>query len=168
MTMNRTEIHRFPVALALGLALVACAAGAGPVERGEDESVSEESVPVEVLEPGVEHSLDEGGLRLTLVEVPFDNRCPRDVQCITGGEARVTLAARDPEGGAEDFTVALPAGHGPRTVSTLGYRLELVKVEPEPISTWGIAPEEYRLHLRCTVGEGDGDREGGGGTIERR
>jgi hypothetical protein len=160
--ISRLETLLALVLLALGLSLCACTAGAVPAEKEETgEKPAGETATVEVLAPGAEHAFDGGGLRLTLVEVPFDNRCPQDVQCITAGEARVTLAAVG-ETGTEDFTVAMPSG-GPRTVNTLGYRLELMKLEPYPVSTRDIDPGDYRLHLRCTAGEGeDGERESDG------
>ena len=133
----------FPLVICLG----ACAVGAVVVEEEAEEDPTREEAAMEVLEPGVEQDFEDGGVRLTLVEVPFDNRCPKDVQCITAGEARVTLAVHS-EGSSEDLMVTLPAGAGPRTVNALGYRLELLKLEPVPISTRAIDPGEYRLHLR--------------------
>lgn len=130
---------RWVAPLLAALLLAACGANV----------IGEESLPAEEeMAVGESVEVDGGRLRLTFEGVPFDNRCPKDVQCIVAGMAKVSVRAQI-EGG-EEHTLTLEFGaRGPKAVEHEGYNLQLVAVDPYPISTRRIDPEEYRVRLRC-------------------
>ncbi|HEX8150790.1 MAG TPA: SBBP repeat-containing protein [Pyrinomonadaceae bacterium] len=76
-------------------------------------------------------------LRVTLLDVGFDSRCPRNVQCVYAGSISILLDAVKP--GGEDARVVLSIrGQAPRPfpdntpVSALGYTFRLLQADPEP------------------------------------
>jgi hypothetical protein len=77
------------------------------------------------------------------VRVVDDSRCPSDVTCVWAGEVKVQLSTRI--NAAEAVQHEITAGQQ-ATVGAL--RLIVVKVQPEPISTRKISPEEYRVTLK--------------------
>ena len=83
-------------------------------------------------------------LSIQVVAVPEDSRCPTDVVCVWAGNARVSLALREgtsAEGGDVNSTVQ------PRTLTRLGYAVELVDVRPSPVSGQPILPGAYVIRL---------------------
>ena len=137
---------RFPTpgltwSLVLNL-LLACGAQ-GPLVAAEDP----EPEPTEArLAIGEVQSWDSGRLQVALDGVPFDNRCPKDVQCITGGEARVSLKLTVGGGESKTLEARVPAG-GTASVRSDGYTVTVLAVEPEPVSTRTIREEDYRVRL---------------------
>lgn len=115
--------------------------------------IGEESEPAEQeMAVGESVAMDGGRLQVTFEGVPFDNRCPRDVQCIVAGMAKVTLLTKVE--GEEESTLSLELGaRGPQAVAIGGYSLRLMAVEPYPVSTQRIEPEDYRIRLHWQVGE---------------
>jgi hypothetical protein len=80
-------------------------------------------------------------VKIRFVGVSEDSRCPRDVNCIWAGEAKVRLdihvrtqtRVEIPEGGS---TVAGP------------YRVTLLRLEPQPVSNARTAAKDYRATLK--------------------
>jgi len=73
-------------------------------------------------------------LHVGFVRVDADSRCPRGVQCITAGEARVTFTASAGQQAPEELRLRLRGG-GPDTadVTTFhGFRLQLTELDPAP------------------------------------
>jgi hypothetical protein len=78
------------------------------------------------------------------VAVPEDSRCPTDVVCVWAGNARVSLALREgpnAEGGDVNSTLQ------PRTLTRLGYGVELIDVRPGPHSGQALPLEAYIVRL---------------------
>jgi hypothetical protein len=87
-------------------------------------------------------------LNLTLLDVSEDSRCPADVVCVWEGQATVVadLIARGQRVGSFDLT--LRAGNEELATGQAGqYQLTLVGLEPYPISTHPIQPQEYQATL---------------------
>jgi hypothetical protein len=85
-------------------------------------------------------------LRVRFVRVDGDSRCPADVACITAGEALVRIAIEvDSDGAERELRTSnhQPVIHG-------GVRVELMKLEPYPLSSRPIQPADYRATLRIT------------------
>lgn len=61
-----------------------------------------------------------------------DSRCPSDVQCITAGDALVTLQF---SGSGAERTETLTLVAPPRSASYHGIRVTLISVAPYPVST---------------------------------
>jgi hypothetical protein len=76
-------------------------------------------------------------LRLYLLDVGFDSRCPRDVQCVDAGSVSILVQAVKPGGEAARFVLSIP-GLAPRPhtanppVEVLGYKFRLLQLDPEP------------------------------------
>ncbi|HEU0020572.1 MAG TPA: IPT/TIG domain-containing protein [Dehalococcoidia bacterium] len=87
-------------------------------------------------------------LKIPVLEVSEDSRCPADVVCVWEGQATVVadLSARGQSLGPFDLT--LRAGRQELATQHAGqYRLTLVGLEPYPISTHPIQPQEYQATL---------------------
>src|SRR5687768_18603336 len=97
--------------LAAGL-LLSCASSLTQVASGPDFE----------LEPGKTVQLAGTGVRVSLLEVVNDSRCPVDVVCVTAGDAEVRLSVVV-EGG--DSTVAPHALGQPRRITFGPARMEL-------------------------------------------
>lgn len=86
-----------------------------------------------------------GALQIRFVSVAGDSRCPTDVLCVWSGDAIARIELSEPPAAAvphDLHTLDLkPAVHG-------GYQVELVRLDPLPLSTQAIHPEDYRLFVR--------------------
>jgi len=72
--------------------------------------------------------------------VKSDNRCPKDVQCVQAGEARIVLSISVNEGNA--ILLELSTVLDQATVVVEGYRILLQAVEPYPQSSGLPTPEK--------------------------
>ena len=97
------------------------------------------------MRPGDVVLIGDEPLRLTFQRVVEDSRCPRDVQCVWAGNGMVRLGltlGTDPEWTA-DVNTTLEPSH-----TAVGkYRISLVTLAPEPVSTSSIPSDAYRIHL---------------------
>lgn len=76
-------------------------------------------------------------LDLYFRRVVSDSRCPRGAQCVSAGEAVVTLEGRILKGPVESFDVRLPGGEAPDSIIWKpydGYRIRLARLEPYPLA----------------------------------
>ena len=90
-------------------------------------------------------------LSIRLNAVPEDSRCPRDVVCVWAGNARVSLSLRD---FSNVDAVDVNSTIEPRTVTRWGYTVQLVDVQPVPISGQPIAAQDYVVRLVVTRASG--------------
>ena len=98
------------------------------------------------LVPGERLAIEDTTLELTFVAVARDSRCPIDVQCVTAGEATVSLRAA-----LEDLTEPLDIvvlGYGSATASFDAFEVTVVEILPKLVSTGSISPDDYRVTLR--------------------
>jgi hypothetical protein len=131
------KYHHSLVALVLAVALAACQSAGAPASHAA-------RLGQEVrLAPGEQASFDPHGLIVEFVKVLEDSRCPTDVTCVWAGEVKLQLATR--------IRAAAPVQHEITAGqdATIGeFRLAVVRVEPERLSTREISPEQYRVMLR--------------------
>jgi hypothetical protein len=76
-------------------------------------------------------------LRVAVIDVGFDSRCPRGTQCLQAGSLSVLIDAVKPEGQAARFILSIPGGAprphpGNTPVPALGYTFRLLQADPEP------------------------------------
>ncbi len=91
--------------------------------------------------------IEDEDLHIQFWNVPEDSRCPSDVNCVWEGQARVTLrVARDGEE-QQEIEVIARGGLGPAPVRFGDYTIELIRIEPVPISTKMIGLDEYVIIL---------------------
>lgn len=103
------------------------------------------------LSPGAAAELPEAGLVLRFDRVPEDSRCPVDVDCVWEGNAIVLLNLRIGEAPAEP--VELRTTLQPRGAVAGSFRIELVSLEPLPVSDRPVDPSSYRATLRVVPDE---------------
>ena len=103
-----------------------------------------------VLRYGEPVTVGNDGLYLTLVVVVADSRCPRDVTCIWTGQATVLIDADAGNGPLLQVSLTLGDDPAQRAAVLDGHILELVKLEPYPVSTGKISQAKYVAHLTVT------------------
>jgi hypothetical protein len=87
-------------------------------------------------------------LRIRLLEVAQDSRCPRDVVCVWEGDA---LAAIEVVYRGVEYAFGLhlnPAESRPGTATVGGYQVALDAVAPEPQADVTIPQADYRVTFR--------------------
>ena len=92
-------------------------------------------------------TVPEASLRLTLVGVTNDSRCPADAFCILGGDALVRIDVDSNRGGRAVYDLHTgglnPVQHADLTIA-------LVELSPYPFSAHPIAPGDYRATFRIS------------------
>lgn len=129
--------RHYLVPMLLAVALVACRSVGAPASHAAslDQEIQ--------LAPGEQAAFAQQGLTVEFVRIAGDSRCPSDVTCVWAGEVKVLLSTRIKASKAEQHEIA--AG---QHATVGGFRLVVVQVQPERISTREISPEEYRVTLR--------------------
>ena len=91
-------------------------------------------------------------LELTLIDVTEDSRCPSDVTCVWAG--RATAVIKVEMYGNELGRVFLTLGGDDNSnLAPIGnYTIELINLEPYPVSTKEIAAEDYVARVAVTQG----------------
>ena len=93
----------------------------------------------------------EAGLEVALVRVASDSRCPAGTTCIWAGNATLELTASRADQ-TESFTLRFgPSGgdaFAPDIVDRLGFRYEVVRLDPQKIAGQTIGPLDYRATVR--------------------
>ena len=156
------------LAWALSCALIACAPGPrgqGPAfptshptataVRPTEMPVPDAALGVPFILPGSQRVVVDGGLTITFQAVPTDSRCPKDVDCVWAGEAKVTLAVEAPGSDLAIITLTTLAElNTPIPASYAGYQLELLDLAPYPQQLAERTPlDHYRATLRVSVAE---------------
>jgi hypothetical protein len=125
------------VPLVLIVALAACRSTGAPASHAASLSQEIQLAPNEIAAYGPQ------GLTVQFVRVSNDSRCPLDVTCAWAGEVTVQVATRINQ--AEPAQHEIKAGEH---ASVGAFRVFVVKVEPQPVSTRAIPQEEYRVTLK--------------------
>jgi hypothetical protein len=133
------------LALAASLGSVALGAGGPSAPRAAalDESFS--------LRVGESARIEAEALQIGFEGVRADSRCPRGEQCIWEGDAIVRVWLQKDSRTKETcelHTSTKKQGE----VSYLGYVVRLVRLDPYPVSSRTIAPEDYVATLEVTRG----------------
>jgi hypothetical protein len=105
--------------------------------------------PDETISIKVNHSksLAGGKINVRFVEMVEDSRCPRDVQCIQAGNARVRIRVAH----GRRATVLTLNSNLPNPSATFeGYEFKLVGLTPEPRSNIRINPSGYVAQIEVT------------------
>lgn len=120
----------------LWLALIACPPGAAKLEPGAGDDGAGGPAALAIGE-----SAEIEGLKVTFTGVDGDNRCPKTVQCIVGGQAGVLLQVEDSSGRSAELRVDVPPdGTASRH---FGDHEITVDLEPETNATEPIDPGAY-------------------------
>ena len=118
-------------------------AGFSAAASAESRAVADLETPF-TLAPGAAVTVNSTPLKVRFVSVIEDSRCPRDVTCVWAGEVKVSLEIEDAK---LRSSVELREGEG---IAAGQHRLTLLKVEPQPVSTVRISPQDYRVTLKVS------------------
>jgi hypothetical protein len=103
------------------------------------------------LRPGQERVFKSAGLRVRLVKVEEDSRCPQGVNCIWAGNVRVALLITGP--GKTSRREVLNTASEPRELKLGGRTLTISKVSPVKIADRDPKPSDYRVTLKLSARE---------------
>ena len=140
----RTTVLTVMVLALLG----ACRSTSSPAPEAVDEQQTQGA-----LDDTVAIRLGDGvrvvpaGLLISFDSVLSDSRCPRNVQCVWAGSARVRLTIVQDAGAGG--THELESGRDPRFVRVGAYIVTLLDVEPQAEHGREIG-RAYRIRLRIT------------------
>jgi hypothetical protein len=122
--------------------LVSCLLGAASCA---DKGQTGPTVPLNerfVLAPGGVVAIADADIRLQLVGVTGDSRCPADAFCIQGGDATVQIRVFDT---GTSMGYELHTSDARRaSVAHRGLRIDLLELQPYPFSSRTIDPSDYR------------------------
>jgi hypothetical protein len=143
--LGRRALWSLVTVLAVVPALSACRTTAVGLEDarcgGPADSLLTLCVGQEVFAP-------DGVMRVALLGVRNDSRCPVDVVCIWEGNAEVDIGVAFGLGPTAPYVLNTGGGGAPRSVDIGTYRLTLVELRPAPVSTTRIPPDGYVASLR--------------------
>jgi hypothetical protein len=140
------------VALAAGLLLLQCS---DKPTQPEQAKLGEPFV----LRWGQKIAVQNENLSITFRDVVSDSRCPTNVICLWPGMAEVQIKLATKSADTAVVTVAVLGGwegdfDNPYAVDTLGYRIDLLKLDPYPdlpmSSRSSRLPEAYQATLKVT------------------
>jgi hypothetical protein len=119
--------------------LAACASPSGQTSAAAQSGALDQPF---TLKPGEQRSINSGGIAVRFEGVASDSRCPRDVQCITAGEAVVRVTATLPGRPAQQIELrTTPAGS---SAAAGDFTLTLTDLQPVPVSTQETRASDYR------------------------
>ena len=87
----------------------------------------------------INQTISVDNLKATFLEIVEDSRCPSDVTCIWQGRASIKMNV---ENGVQNNDIILTIGEN-STAQMEIYKINLSDLNPYPISTKKISPEEY-------------------------
>ena len=88
--------------------------------------------------------LESGGIKVQLLNVTSDSRCPSDVTCIWQGEAKVLVNVIQNNQDIGNFILTSRSGQPDLAVQSFdGYSIQVAKVEPYPMSGKKISLSDY-------------------------
>jgi hypothetical protein len=90
-------------------------------------------------------------IRLALVSVVSDSRCPEDAVCVWAGDVEAEIGIAVGTGPTTLFRIHLNPVSDSDTVTFGGYAIRLVGVTPSARTDRVIAPEDYRLRFRIAA-----------------
>jgi len=130
-----TDMRTFMLASLLALVLVL------PAFAHQEDKIT--------LRVGQQKSAMRGDLKIKFVRVLEDSRCPRDVNCIWAGNAKVELKVTGPDGNTKTIVVNTMGNltNGPSGGQFDTYAINLVGLTPQPVSGRKLSSRDYRLAL---------------------
>jgi len=118
-------------------------AGCSAAPSAESHAVADLEAPF-TLAPGAAVAVKSTSLTVRFVSVTEDSRCPRDVTCVWAGEVKALFEVDDTKAKSKiELREGDSGAAGP-------HRLTLVSVEPKPVSTARITPQDYRVTLKVS------------------
>ena len=126
--------------LFLGLLLIFCFGVSQSAEAAAAQQIT--------LQVGRQTTLFNRDLTVQFVSVLDDSRCPRDVECISVGNASIRIRVRKDFGPWRTFDIKLNGNNS--NVLFRNYRIDFTNLTPFPRSNVRINRNGYRATLRIT------------------
>lgn len=130
------------------LAIFLVAAGCRTEPDPPPKSITAELGTAFTLAPGSTAHLDDNRLAIVFREVSADSRCPEDVACVWEGDATVEVTVT--AGNGESQHKLHTSSGSIRAVTTDGYRIELISLQPLRRHDQEISADAYRAELLAT------------------
>lgn len=112
-----------------------------PVDEGAVNAVLDSPFQLNLGETALVKS---ESLKIQFLEITEDSRCPRDVQCFWAGQATAVVGVVETNPNRVMRNVSLTLGGTQGAIKNIGgYSVELVALEPYPVSTKKIEPRDY-------------------------
>jgi len=121
-----------------------------PITNNDNESTTSADLGKQFyLKVGQIESVEPGNIKVSLVKVTDDSRCPSDVTCIWAGEVKVVLNITIDGQDSGETTLTLGANNSDdQNVKNIGgYYFKVLAVNPYPVSTKIIGQSEYIVTL---------------------
>lgn len=115
---------------------------------GAFQSAKAAAVQEITLQVGNQTSLFKRDLTVKFVSLLNDSRCPKDVQCISAGNAKIRLKVRKDFGPWRTFDVNLYGNNS--EILFRNYRIDFTDLKPDLRSNVRINRFQYRATLRIT------------------
>lgn len=147
--MTRFLIHGLAWLVITGVTLAGTPEGMGGVTRSVGAAQAARLGREFKVKVGRVVQLKGESLRLKLVAVENDSRCPKNVNCVWAGNAEVLLEVGTPGARAKEL-LRLSTNPSPQSAGEGKYRryqVKLVELSPQPRDGRKISPGEYTATL---------------------
>ncbi len=114
-----------------------------------EPAIAQKRVPVNrefALKAGREVYVSNAGLKIRLKSVAEDSRCPKDVDCVWAGNAKVILAVK--KGTRKTVEIELNTNSEPQSATYQGYEIKLERLNPYPQKAGEIKKGDYVAVLK--------------------
>jgi len=116
--------------------------------------MAQQDKPIDVPQIAVKIPLAEviklDGIEITFLKVLEDSRCPRNVECIRAGEAKVLVSIKSEEGEAVEKTLAIKNGLAAIAGLFMDKELQFLQLTPYPDANISVADRApYVLLMRA-------------------
>ncbi len=99
-------------------------------------------VPTQIkVKIGEEQRLKTAGLKIRFASVVEDSRCPKNVNCVWAGNGRVLIEIE--RRGKKSSSVELNTNLEPKAVTSYGYEIKLLQLDPYPVANETIPRNKY-------------------------
>lgn len=113
--------------------------------KAQDDTKVE--VPRIIMKAFTGKSIPVESTSVMLVQVLEDSRCPKDVQCVWAGQAKVEVLITDGEGTKSTKVITVAGGAASSIYTEDGFEIMVRGLAPYPVSTHKIASSDYYLKL---------------------
>ena len=100
------------------------------------------------LPPGKQVTSKKSKLKIKLVEVSEDSRCPTGAQCVWAGRAIIKLSVTSPRMGTK--VIEIDTSKGPQGDQFDGWAISLDSLTPHPNAATALDPKSYRAKVTVT------------------
>lgn len=120
-----------------------------PIVTDNNESTTSSDLGKQFyIRVGQTESVEPGNIKVKLIKVTDDSRCPSDVTCIWAGEVKVVLDVLINDQDLGETTLTLGASNDDKNVKNIGgYFVKVLAVNPYPVSTRQLEQADYIVTL---------------------